>query len=254
MPYVHFSNLPTVNCQCSKCIGTLTSLTMWMEVVAVNCNWSVRRGGGGSVAVTLHYLWQGSQGERRERPSRHYKETELGHKLPAELSLISQTFNLVYVCCKEVGSPHKLKQKGPVWVVFKQEFSLWILSHGQEFFALRSVIHEMKGWWRRQSFMIRSLASWIQMQETHCVLNSLFGKQDIGPYSHFKSALLDFSTSLEIHFTWFLGLVSLSPIYISFPNWLKYCFFALIKLKMNVLPGNMTTRTQNNITLVSSVN
>lgn len=58
-------------------------------------------------------LTGGSRGEGWEGPSRHYKETELGHKLPAELSLIGQTFNLVYVCCEGVGSPHRLELEGP---------------------------------------------------------------------------------------------------------------------------------------------
>lgn len=134
MPNGHFSNLPAVKAQCSHCFGTFASRTMWMEAVAVSRHWSEGRGGGvASVAMTLYYLWQGSRGERWKGPSRHYKEPELSLELPAELSLIGQTFKLVYVCCKGVGSPHKLKLQGleSLSCFERLDFPFAVLSRGQ---------------------------------------------------------------------------------------------------------------------------
>lgn len=87
------------------------------------------------------------------------KKQTLCHELPAELSLIGQTFNPVYVFSKGVGSPSKLKLEGPEFLFFEQlEFLPLSFSNWVKQLVLEWVIHKREGLWRRESFMISSFS------------------------------------------------------------------------------------------------
>lgn len=180
---------------------TLTSLATCTEAVAVSCHWSAGRGRGvASAAATLHYLWQGSRGERWERPSRHYKETELGRALPAELSLIGQTFNLVYVCCEGVGSPQTGAERPlSLWVVFNnRNFFLEFYHVGKEFGTAvshplnKGMVEETVFYDKRFSFLDADV------REARCDLTSLSSdRRDTGDCSHLNKYFL---VSLRSHY------------------------------------------------------
>lgn len=62
------------------------------------------------------------------------KKQTLGHELPAELSLIGQTFSPVYVCSEGVGSPSQPQPRLQGWRLFtgfwlKLELLLWALTN-----------------------------------------------------------------------------------------------------------------------------
>lgn len=78
------------------------------------------------VAMTLHYLWQGSWGERWEGPSRHYKETDA--RPQASCRALPYRSNVQPCLCLQRRGRKSIQTGGPEYLsrFFEQlAFSLW---------------------------------------------------------------------------------------------------------------------------------